>query len=112
MPRLVTALVAALTLVLGFAVARAMGQQVGAVVLVLGVAACVALQVGRTRWWRLVVVGLVGAAAFAASHLLADALGPWPAVLLAAALTGAAAYVLTEAPRPDAVADRTHVTTR
>ena len=38
----------------------------------------------------------VYAGAFVVSHVIADTLGAWPSVLLAAALTGLAAYVLAD----------------
>ncbi len=102
MRRLPTALVAALTLVVGFAVAQLSGVRVaGALVLVAGVAWCVLREARRTAAWRLVVVVLVGAACFASAHLLTDVVGPWPAVLLAAAALGAVTAVLVDR-RPEA----------
>lgn len=41
-------------------------------------------------------LGGVGFAAFVASHLIALALGPWPAVLIVAAVTAAVAWVLAD----------------
>ncbi|HWI06517.1 MAG TPA: hypothetical protein VNT54_03245 [Solirubrobacteraceae bacterium] len=89
--------VASGSLLLGFAVAQATGvRPLGAVVLVAGCAWC------ALRWRRaagtlrtaLLVVVYVGA--FVLSHVVADALGAWPSVLLAAAVTALAAYVLAD----------------
>lgn len=101
MRRLPTALVAALTLVTGFAVAELTGvRAAGGAVLLAGVAWCVLREARRSAWWRLVVVVLVGAACFAGSHVLADTLGPWPSVLVASAALGAVAYALLDRPAP------------
>ncbi|WP_199422451.1 hypothetical protein [Actinotalea solisilvae] len=97
MRRLPTALIAAVTLVLGFAVAQVSGVRVaGAVVLVAGVAWCVAREARRTAASRLAVVVLAGAACFVASHVLADTLGPWPSVLLAAVVLGGVTAALVD----------------
>ncbi|MBO1751457.1 hypothetical protein J4G33_06530 [Actinotalea sp. BY-33] len=93
--RLPTALVAALSLVLGFAVAQVTDLRwAGGVVVLAGAGWCVARERRRTAWWRLVLVLLVGAAAFVISHLLAGALGAWGAVLVAAAVLGGATHLL------------------
>ena len=89
--------VASGSLLLGFAVAQASGvRPLGGIVLVAGCAWC-ALRwlraAGAARTAALVVV-YVGA--FALSHAVADALGAWPSVLLAAAVTGLAAYALAD----------------
>lgn len=76
MPRLPTALIAALTLVVGFAIAQATEvRAAGGVVLLAGAAWCVIREARRTAWWRLAVVVLAGGLAFAASHLLSDVVG-------------------------------------
>jgi hypothetical protein len=89
--------VAAGSLVLGFAVAQATGvRPLGGIVLVLAAAWC------ALRWRAAagtgVAVALVAlyAAAFAAAHVLADALGTWGAVLAVAALVGAAAWAAAD----------------
>ena len=93
-----TALIAALSLVVGFAVAQVTDLRwAGGVVVVAGAGWCVAREVRRTAWWRLVLVVLVGAGAFVLSHLLADTLGAWVAVLLAAAVLGLATALLVGA---------------
>lgn len=97
MPRLPTALVAALTLVVGFAVAQATDvRALGGAVLLAGTAWCVVREARRTAWWRLVVVVLAGGVAFATSHLLSDVVGAWPAVLLAAAALATVTWALVD----------------
>jgi hypothetical protein len=91
--------VASGSLLLGFAVAQATGvRPLGGVVLVAGAAWC------ALRWRRTVgsarTVALIGVyvAAFAGSHVVADTVGTWPAVLLAAALAGLAALLAADIP--------------
>jgi hypothetical protein len=92
--------VAAGSLVLGFAVAQASGvRELGGIVLIVAVAWCV------VRWRALVgaaaaiALAVLYAAAFAASHVLADVLGTWGAVLAVAAAVGTAAWVVADRPR-------------
>ena len=96
-PMTVTWPVASGSLVLGFAVAQATGvRPLGAIVLVAGCGWC------ALRWLRaagaarttLLVAVFVGA--FAVSHVVADTLGTWPAVLLVAAVAGLAAYLVAD----------------
>lgn len=91
--------VASGSLLLGFAVAQATGvRPLGGVVLAAGAGWC------ALRWRRTVTtartVALVGVylAAFAGSHVVADTVGTWPAVLLAAALVGLAALLVADIP--------------
>jgi hypothetical protein len=90
--------VAAGSLVLGFAVAQATGvRPLGGAVLVAGAAWCALRwreKAGAGRAAGLVVLYL---AAFAASHLLADPIGAWPSVALAAAVVGAGSYAVADA---------------
>lgn len=90
--------VAAGSLLLGFGVAQATGvRALGAIVLIAGAAWC------ATRWRRGAGAGrtaallLVYVGAFVGSHLIADTVGAWGAVLIAAALTGLAAWALADA---------------
>lgn len=90
-----TAPVAALTLVLGYLVADLTGvRALGGAVLLAGALFC------ADRWRRRVGSGrtmlLLGVflALFVASHLLALAVGAWPAVLTVAAVMWAVAFVL------------------
>jgi hypothetical protein len=89
--------VAAVTLVLGYLVADLSGvRALGGVVLVVGLAVC-ALQwrrgIGVRRTGLLVGVFL---ALFVGSHLLARAIGAWPAVLTVAAVMWAVAFVVAD----------------
>jgi hypothetical protein len=97
MSSLPTGLLAALTLVGGYAVAAATGvRALGGVVLLAGLAVCAALwrRQGGTR--RAAVLVVVFVALFAASHLLALAVGAWPSVLLVAAAMFAASHSLAD----------------
>jgi hypothetical protein len=94
--RSMTHLVAALSLVVGFAVADATGvRPLGGIVLAGAAAWCF------TRWRAAAGTGraiaLVGfyAAAFAASHALADGLGTWGAVLAVAGAVGIASLLVS-----------------
>ena len=89
--------VASGSLLLGFAVAQATGvRPLGGIVLIAGCGWC------ALRWLRAAgaarTAALVGVyiASFALSHVVADTLSAWPSVLLAAAITGIAAYVLAD----------------
>src|SRR3954468_8093221 len=89
--------VAAGSLVVGFGVAQASGvRALGGVVLIAGAGWC------ALRWRRSAGPGrtaallLVYVAAFAGSHVIAGAVGTWPAVLMAAGLTGLAAWALAD----------------
>ncbi|MBD7917737.1 hypothetical protein H9657_05515 [Cellulomonas sp. Sa3CUA2] len=99
--------VAAVGLVLAFALAQGTGVRwLGGVVLLVTAAGCLALAVPRVGWWRPVVVVVVGLVAFVASHVLADEIGAWPAVLAAAAVLGATGWWLVDRARPRVAADR------
>jgi hypothetical protein len=91
--------VAAGSLALGFAVAQATGvRPLGGIVLIAGAAWC------ALRWRRRVglgrTAGLLGLylAAFAASHVLGDAIGAWPAVAVVSGVVGAATYAVADVP--------------
>lgn len=89
--------VAAGSLLLGFAVAQASGvRALGGLVLVAGAAWCALRWLRRAGVARTVALVGVYGGAFVGSHVVADALGPWPAVLLAAAVMAAAALVLAD----------------
>ena len=94
-----TAPIAAASLVAGFAVADATGvRPLGGLVLAVALAWC------ALRWRRSAGVARAAAlvalylAAFVASHLLADVVGTWGAVLLVAATVGAAAWLAADRP--------------
>ena len=89
--------IAAGALIAGFAVADVTGvRALGGVVLIAAAAWCF------TRWRAQAGTGralaLLGffAAAFAVSHVIADALGTWGAVLTVAVLVGAASWALAD----------------
>ena len=93
-----TAVIAALTLVVGFAVADLTGvRALGGVVLVAGVAWCV-VRARSAGWWRVAAVVLVGAVCFALSHPLGGVIGAWPAVVIAALVLGVATSALVDRP--------------
>ena len=91
--------VASGSLIVGFGVAQATGvRPLGGIVLALGAGWC-ALRwrrgVGTARAVALVIVYL---AAFVASHLIADTVGTWGAVVLVSALVGVAALLVADLP--------------
>ena len=91
--------VASGSLLLGFAVAQATDvRPLGGVVLALGAGWC-ALRwrrsVGISRTASLVVLYV---ALFVLSHVIADSVGTWPAVLLVAAAMGLAALLVADLP--------------
>jgi len=107
MDRLPTWPVAAGSLLIGFGVAQATGiRPLGGLVLVAGAAWC------TVRWRRSAGAARAAAllavyvAAFALSHVVANTLGSWPAVLLAAGVSGLAAWALADGrlARPTAAA--------
>ncbi|GGC02514.1 hypothetical protein [Cellulomonas carbonis] len=98
--RLPTALVAAVSLVAGFAAAQLTGLRwAGAVVVVAGAAWCVVRERPTTAWWRLAVVVAIGVGAFVLSHVLADLLGAWPAVGVAALALGLVTWLVVDRER-------------
>lgn len=92
--------VASASLLLGFAVAQATGiRPLGGIVLIAGCAWCVLRWLrggGRAVFARTALLVVIYVGAFVLSHVVADTLGAWPSVLLAAAVTGIAAYVLAD----------------
>jgi hypothetical protein len=93
-----TAPVAAASLIAGYAVAASTGSRpLGGVVLLIGGLWCV--QAWTRRHGPRTAATLVGAGlcAFVGSHLLALAIGAWPAVLLVAAGMAAAAWIRADA---------------
>lgn len=97
MRRLPTAVIAAVTLVAGFAAAQGTGVRwLGGVVLAAGLLWCVVRSVRPAGPARVAAAGAVALLAFAGSHLLADSIGAWPSVLLAGLVAGAGAWVLVD----------------
>jgi hypothetical protein len=90
--------VAAGSLLVGFGVAQATGvRALGGIVLVAGAGWC------ALRWRRSAGSGRTAAllfvylAAFVGAHVIADPVGAWPAVLIAAAVTGLAVWAVADA---------------
>ena len=101
--RLTAALLAAATLIVGFAVASLTGNRaLGGVVLIAGGAVCALM------WWRLagplraIAAVAVAGIAFVVSHPLGAVMTSWGAVLLVSVLTAIAAYYITPPPRSSA----------
>jgi hypothetical protein len=89
-----TAPVAAASLIAGYAVAVGTGSRpLGGVVLAAGGLWCVREWARRNDARTALVLGLAGLAAFVLSHVLARAIGAWPAVLLVAAALAVAAWL-------------------
>jgi len=106
MQRTPTAAIAAGSLIGGYAVAAGTGSRpLGGLVLAAGGLYCVRVWNRRHGARTAAVLGGVGLAAFALSHVLALAIGAWPSVLTVAALTGTVVWVRSDAPsglRPEA----------
>jgi hypothetical protein len=82
-----SSLVAALTLVLGYAVAAGTGvRPLGGVVLLVGLAYCWVLWTDRVSTATAVALVVAFGVVFAGSHLLALVLPAWPSVLIVAGL--------------------------
>jgi len=97
MRQLPTAPLAAGSLIVSYAVVEASGSRpLGGAVLALGGLSCIAIWRRRHGSRTAATLAGVGFGAFVVSHLIALATGPWPAVLIAAAATGAAAWALAD----------------
>jgi hypothetical protein len=93
-----TAPVAATSLIAGYAVASGTGSRpLGGAVLLAGGLWCVRAWSQRNDTRTAVTLAGAGLGAFALSHVLAPAIGAWPAVLLLAAAMGAAAWLRADA---------------
>ena len=93
-----TAPVAAATLIVGYAVAVSTGSRpLGGLVLAIGGLWCI--QVWRRRHGTRTAVALacVGFGAFAASHVLALAIGAWPSVLVVSGIVAATVWTQADA---------------
>jgi hypothetical protein len=89
--------VASGSLLLGFAVAEATGiRPLGGIVLIAACAWCALRWLRAAGAARTALLVVVYAGAFVVSHIVADTLGAWPSVLLAAAVVGIAAYALAD----------------
>ena len=93
-----TAPVAAGSLIAGFAVAVASGSRpLGGLVLALGGLWCIREWTRRHGPRTAATLASVGLLAFVGSHLLAVAIGAWPAVLLVAAAMAAVSWSRADA---------------
>ena len=89
--------VAAGSLLLGFAVAQATGvRPLGGIVLVLAAGWCAVQWRARAGTFAALALVVLYLAGFAASHVIADTLGTWGAVLFVSAVVGAAAWVVAD----------------
>jgi hypothetical protein len=97
-----TAPVAAASLIAGYAVAAGTGSRpLGGVVLLAGGLWCVRAWNRRDGSREAAILAAVGLGAFVASHLLALAIGAWPAVLLVAAAMAAIAWTRSDTRAPE-----------
>jgi hypothetical protein len=88
-----TAPVAALSLIVGYAVAAGTGSRLlGGVVLLVGGTWCIRTWTRRHGVRTATTLAVVGLAAFVLSHVLALAIGAWASVLLVAAAVAAVAW--------------------
>ena len=95
-PRLVAALLAALTLIIGFAVASLTGNRaLGGVVLLVGGAVCAWLWWRLAGPWRAAACVAIAGVAFVVSHPLGAILTSWGSVVLVSAVTAGVTYALT-----------------
>ena len=95
-PRLTAALLAAATLIIGFAVASLTGNRaLGGIVLVIGGAVCAWLWWRIAGPWRAAACVAIAGVAFVVSHPLGAVLTSWGAVVLVSVVTAGAAYALT-----------------
>ena len=98
--RLATAPIAAAGLIAGYGLAVLSGSRpLGGLVLAGCGLLCLAIWLRRDTRRTAVLLTVTGLFAFAFSHVLALAIGPWPAVLTAAAATAAACWRLSDAHR-------------
>lgn len=97
--RIPTAALAAGTLIAGYAVAVSSGSRLlGGLVLAAGGLCCARIWMRREGPRTAAALTAVELAAFAGSHLLAHAIGAWPAVLSVSALTAAIVWIRFDAP--------------
>jgi hypothetical protein len=93
-----TAPVAAGSLIAGYAVAAGSGSRpLGGAVLIAGGLWCVREWTRRNDMRTALVLACAGLAAFVISHVLALAIGAWPAVLLVAAAMALATWARADA---------------
>ncbi len=100
MTRLPTALISAAGLIAGYGVAVASGSRpAGGFVLAGFGLVCIAVWLRRDGPRTAALLTVAGLCAFALSHVLGLAIGPWPAVLVAAAATATLCWRLSDSRR-------------
>ena len=98
---LLTAPLAATGLIAGYGVAVVSGSRpLGGLVLACFGLVCIAIWLGRDGGRTAAMLTGIGLLAFALSHVLGLVIGAWPAVLLAAAGTAIACWVISDSRRP------------
>lgn len=99
-------LVAALSLIVGFAVADVTGvRPLGGIVLLVGGAWC-AIRWNRARGLAITVaLAVLYAFLFVFSHVLGDLIGTWPAVFTVAAVMGVAGWLAADRTTPPDTVD-------
>jgi hypothetical protein len=101
--RLPTAPIAAAGLIGGYAVAVGTGARpLGGLVLALSGLVCIAIWWSRDGGRTTIRLTLVGLGAFVLSHVVALAIGAWPSVVLAAVVTFAVCWRVSDQARPGA----------
>jgi hypothetical protein len=96
-----TAPVAAGSLIVGYAVAAGSGSRpLGGAVMLAGGLWCVRAWTRRRGSRTAVALSGVALGAFVVSHVLALAIGAWPAVLLVSAVTAAVTWLYADADAP------------
>lgn len=94
--RLALTALAAATFLVAFAVAELTGvRAIGGVILLAGGIWCARLALRLTGATQTVALLIIALALFVVSHPLGKAIGSWPAVLLTASATAAAAGIIT-----------------
>lgn len=94
------------SLILGFAVADVTDvRALGGIVLIVALAWLVAAWRRRAGLARAIGLGALYLAAFVASHVVADALGTWGAVLSVAAIVAAASWAVVDRAEPSSPRD-------
>ena len=94
--RLQIALVGALSLILGFALA--FGTKIfwlGGVILVIGGAYCVWRSWQLSGWWRTLIILAIFSVAFAVSHPLGEIIGSWPSAIGFAVVAGVLCWLMS-----------------
>jgi hypothetical protein len=95
---LLTAPLAATGLIAGYAVAAASGvRPLGGLVMAVFGIACIRVWLIRDGRRTAAILTATGLVAFGLSHVVAEVVGAWPAVLLAAAATAGACWRLSDA---------------